>query len=140
MKRTIKFRGKSVGDLAPWIYGYYHYDQSTREHFICDEKSLFRYEVHGDSVGQFTGLLDRNSKEIYEGDIIIAANDAKCEIRFTEFNYDEEAEGYCSCIGFAFYTLQTKKYCGFGQSVEGGGLAYEVIGNIHDNADLLTEK
>ncbi len=68
--RENLFRGKSVGDLAPWIYGYYHFDKSLNAHYICDKDSLYRYEVISETVGQLTPFTDKNDKEIWEGDTI----------------------------------------------------------------------
>lgn len=66
MNREIKFRGK---DKESWYYG----DLMTMKHFTNEdiyqigdfEKSLC-YEVDKDTVGQYTGLHDKNGKEIYE--------------------------------------------------------------------------
>jgi len=70
MNREILFRGQSVGDLAPWIYGYYHFDKSLNAHYICDRDSLYRYEVRGETIGQYAEWKDINGIEIFEGDVV----------------------------------------------------------------------
>lgn len=123
MKRQIKFRGKRV-DTGEWVIGClvgYHqayYDGNSNR--VCiDSGILTTTEVISDTVGQFTGLLDKNGKEIYEGDI---SQDKLGRISICEFHHG----------GYWVRTIETS----YSERLHSDS-QIEVIGSVHDNPELL---
>ena len=117
MKRAIKFRGKRLinGD---WVYG----DLHIRAPFAHIHSDLgTKHHIDIDTVGQFTGLLDKNGKEIYFDDIVRNKfGDIGCVIWFSDWSLRVDWGG--GDIHFI--------------EPEWG---LEVIGNIHDNPELLNK-
>lgn len=123
--RTIKFRGKRVGN-GEWVYG-----DLLRMHgvpYIYPDPApngWNDYEVIPDTVGQFTGLLDKNGRAIYEGDILIEPNifdiprNVFWDHRFMRFG--NISPSTCGYIALHDYSEP------------------EIIGNIHDNPELLKQ-
>lgn len=129
--REILFRGKRVDTIGngEWIEGYYAaepYVENTynRGYILENEKDLYAkkaYFVDSRTVGQYTGLTDKSGKKIFEGDIVnILAIDKNRVVRFDE-------GGFCLDAG------PLRDYRCFGK------MAIEVIGNIHDNPELLED-
>lgn len=128
--REIKFRGKRI-DNGEWIYGSLinkikpTYETSTFWCSLIHDGALTATEVIPETVGQFTGLVDKNGVEIYEGDIVNQTQFGN-EIEFVSF------EDGCFVVK-SDYTLNSiisdfKKE------------KIEVIGNIHDNPELLKQE
>lgn len=138
--RQIKFRGKRL-DSGEWVYGdllqvcggyiIYHGSQTESDEFEDDGKTaiyLYKNEVsavHPDTIGQFTGLLDRNGKEIYKGDILIYI-DKEANEHYREVVY------HLGCFKFHNPNAKLPDTPIYHHLVD-GGLNWEVIGNIHDN-------
>lgn len=128
--RTIKFRGKrtdngswETGGVAPlWI-------NTNRENWcIVDMITGFITPVITETVGQFIGMTDKNGKEIYEGDLIL------CKYWNNETGiivYDDVKSSYR--VKWLTFAAMRKDRISIRAKIE-------VIGNIHDNPELLTTK
>lgn len=121
--REILFRGKSVLSNE-WIYGYYYFDGI---HTILD-KNLHTFAVGEETVGQYTGLKDKNGKKIFDGDIleIYGGDKNSCRYELVTIYYD---------IGNGIRVT-------YGQYEHNGHAPYwvKVVGNKTDNPELLEGK
>lgn len=131
----ILFRGKRV-DNGEWVMGDgIHYPKSVNYKGSCwidgmHEKANDWIRVHPETVGQYTGLKDRNGKKIFEGDIIKIPDD------YDQFGQNA-GEKYQVIFQFGGFRLKPK----YSKNAKGYWLeddkTVEVIGNIHDNPALL---
>lgn len=128
--RTIKFRGKRL-DNGGWAYG--SLAAYPKHHVIVTvEDGGRRYSEHiidPATAGQFTGLKDRDGRDIYDGDILN--------------NHDEPnpltVKWDAACCRFALFNQDGDFECDFSQLEVRLGVAVdaEVTDNIHDNPELM---
>lgn len=149
--REILFRGKRL-DNGEWVEGdFYHrivhidtFHQNTVVSAIevFDGKnplSIAYYTVDPETVGQFTGLTDKNGTKIFEGDMIKPFDD-EIDKMVVEFHYGQFLlclygdRGYMAEYGWE----ESGNYgCFEAEPLSSYGKDIEVIGNIHDNPELL---
>ena len=164
--REVKFRGKT-GRLNNWVYGSYQADvMSQGTHTIMYSDYLGFYvedDVDPKTVGQFTGLKDKNGKEIYEGDILQYKHyyaikkwwrtseeikEIEESVQRQRDNYQTESQQVVFAEGsFRLgYNLDGRDILRGEKFERGSGNTndfeerywdFEVIGNIHENPELL---
>jgi uncharacterized phage protein (TIGR01671 family) len=132
--REIKFRGKTRKGL--WVYGYLFLttDNSIAKERLSPciqvvDKNLYHrsFIVTPETVCQYTGLKDKNGKEIYENDIV------KTFGKFIhQVNHEDGAFGYYTTEEFISFSRNKNFHF---QDCQSNNL--EVIGNIFDNHEML---
>lgn len=130
--REILFRGKEFY-TGEWVEGYY-VKGVTRHGIVKSFACHPRYDVIPETVGQFTGLYDKNGKRIFEGDIILFEDESP-----TNYEYHDCTEMRCGEIKFdegEFY-LTNRIAVEMGDLIYDGKLDGVIVGNIHDNPELL---
>lgn len=135
MNREILFRGKrlEVGQFATekaceWVYGGYAKDCSGAVHIYDTTRASRMVRVDPNTVGQYTGLTDKNGVKIFEGDILGSHYDDGCpeDVTIEIIVWSENGWGLEIPGGDVAPVLD-----------DGGFPHSEVIGNIHDNPELL---
>lgn len=140
--RKIKFRGKSSYDRR-WIIG--ALVPNGKRPCIAEFGKLFELtEVDPDTVGEFTGMLDKNGKEIYEGDILKGhTNKWKLESKPAphEFIGYVRWESQCDVgLQWVLTSMDSKGSSPLNWYAHCCAIDYStgvIIGNIHDNPDML---
>ena len=149
--RVIKFRGKIKAkdfrvklamagkpkNEGEWTYGEVHL-QSTIPHI---HEGMDKYPIDVDTIGQYTGLKDKNGKEIYEGDIIYSefADGSNCMFlvgwnnKLSCFGIMDEYGYQSKQLGYDFPEFDNHLFI----EVLKNSKIFKIIGNIYDNPELL---
>ena len=138
MNREILYRGKRV-DNGDWGYGYAVKGNDKKyQMFIAASigvgfftGGIIAYEVIPETVGQFTGLTDKNGKKIFEGDIVRRFNGRGQEVMRYAVKWNTDCCMFvlvCEDTYFGEYTSDFTVF--YGEELE-------IVGNVHDNPNLL---
>lgn len=125
--REILFRGKTINS-GEWIEGYLF--ENWGDAYIClgtENGNIMKEKVNPETVGQYTGVKDKNGTKIFEGDIVEFLDWKPKEVVWGN-KIDKALSGCCG------YMLDgTMHFLGEDET-------YLIIGNIHDNPKLLEEE
>lgn len=151
--RDIEFRGKRT-DNGEWVEGHYYkakYYRTNGE--LCDYITIPnldeyiiptpKYVVDASTIGQYTGLKDKNGTKIFEGDIV--KNDwcfikGNSIVRFDEYKSSDSSNDYqCGHLGFYLEHISDFNKRTVRKDIMYFANKCEIIGNIFDNPELLKE-
>lgn len=146
--REILFRGKRA-DNGKWVEGYYTKSEKLNTdgytYFIVEEAvNGGAYFINPETIGQFTGLTDRNSKKLFEGDIVqyYFANKIPAYTGIIEYG---EHDPYSNvnercCVGFYIDWQNDDELLRRDIGFWARKREIEIIGNIYDNPDLVEKE
>lgn len=145
--REVKFRGLELM-TGEWVYGS-HLKTGTGLEYIVPQNlisnHLPQYSVDKDTVGQYTGLKDKNGVEIHESDIVLVENFVVETIKpfhaVVEWDKTRYALNQLGNLDVTNYPAITPNGI-FGpfNTLSDFGQSFEVIGNIYDHPHLLEDK
>ena len=132
--REILFRGKRM-DTGEWVEGHYNYANwylppsmkiVDTTHHILPVGHGDSYEIDINTLGQYTGLTDKNGKKIFEGDVCRVTR--PCVLAYGKITFENGCYWFVDDGPGGMLRLCDAKMNGF---------QIEVIGNIHDNPEML---
>lgn len=138
MNREILFRGKHLNN-GQWVYGYvapYTDMQDNHKWRILTDGNR-GYAVDPATVGQYTGVVDKNGKQVFEGDIIgyTDSDTGKISI-FGVVKWHHEGNFYINTDTYCNYTSDNN-CANVGYMLNRATTKLHVMGNIHDNPSML---
>lgn len=128
-KRKLFHNYETGQDVLEWAFGCLVRSSNKTMIFVFDEKTtqMSGTEVNPSTLGECTGIPDKNKKLIFEWDICTVATSNIADDEYGVVRFDENEAVFV--IDFGTYTIN------FCNNVNGSSV--EVIGNIHDNPELL---
>ena len=151
--REILFRAKAINRVkgnfyrtkyknGDWVYGLVsklnkEYDIGSLPMEMTNTDGISGIEVDYNTLGQFTGLTDKNGKKIFEGDIVLFEDECA-----GNYEYHDCTEKRCGVIDYdcGQFFLTNRIAVEMEDLIYDNELDGEVIGNIHDNPELLEVK
>lgn len=137
MKREILFRGFNEKNNK-WIYG--HYFVNRGQHFVVYDEiqtnplvNWTDFVVNPDTIGQYTGLKDKNGNKIFEGDILEYIGKRKDNMNRVYRRRVVFHEGMFTLLSKELPAYSALNY----HCMKDGRSAWRVIGNIRDNPELI---
>lgn len=146
--REILFRGQRV-DNGEWIEGalfegekFCIIGQEIKfSPYVKNECKIVGFEVIPETVGQYTGLKDKNGVKIFEGDVLeyqyFRNNKIVGQVVWGEYNQSKCDEYGCTHYGWHLDKAERDYYEDTGIDIAGDHITLEVVGNAFDNPELL---
>lgn len=133
MSREILFRGKSIG-MDIWLYGkLFNYGLTAPSNVPCIsvcvptswQEAYNFYRVHPNTIGQYTGLKDKNGVKIFEGDVVIIGEKLKAKVIYYDGAFRMQSEFSPTLIDTTDMGYMMREF------------SVRIIGNVHDNPELI---